>query len=60
MFCLVRKPSRYSNILPFVLQGAQKIYVADNIVSIDFKGELHWSATNWGGFYSEGEINWCI
>ncbi len=57
MFCLVRNPSRYSNSLHFVLQGAQEISVADSIVSIDFKGELHGSATDWGGFYSEGEIN---
>ncbi len=37
MFCLVRNPSRYSNSLHFVLQGAQEISVADSIVSIDFK-----------------------
>lgn len=60
MFCLVRKLSRYRDSLPFVLQGAQEISVADNMVSVDFKGELHGSVTDWGGFYSEEEMNWCI
>lgn len=60
MFCLICKPSRYSDSLPFVLQGTEEISVADNIVSIDFKGKLHGSVTDWGGFYSEGEMNWRI